>query len=97
MNYDSFFCGQARRPIANSRWKLWLVSTDDLIPKGLVVVFELFKLLQSLIKIHAEMGDDVSNIVWMCRIVLHDDAHDTSYKLNVRSERTEWSENRGNA
>jgi len=43
------------------------------------------------------MGDDVSNIVWMCRIILHDDAHDASYKLDVRSERTEWAEDCGDA
>ena len=95
MHNHSFAGRQPRGPVTHSCRYLGLFATDNLIPKRLIVVFELLKLLQALIEIYSEMSDDVAYIIRMRRVVLHNDAHDPADELNVGSQSSERAKNGG--
>lgn len=66
-------------------WHLRLFSTNDLVPEGLIVILELLELFQTLIEVHAKVGDDVADVVRVPGVVLHHDAHDATDKLYIWS------------
>ena len=74
-----------------------LVPADDAVPERLVIIFELLEFPQTFIEVHAEVGDDVADVVWAQGIVLNDDPHNTAYELNVGRKTAEGSEDGGDA
>ena len=68
-------------PLITSRGWLRLCSARDFLPELLVVVLELFEALELLIEIHPDVRDDVPVVVWVHRVVLHDDTEDSTHEL----------------
>src|SRR5665213_166245 len=90
VNYDiAFSHATTGRAVKYFFGHLRLFTADDFLPECLVVILKLLELLEPLIKVHAEVGDNVPHIVGMPGVVLHDHAHDAADELNVRRERTE--------
>src|SRR5581483_12328641 len=61
------------------------------------VVFELLELLQALVEVHPEMGNDVAHVIGVPGIVLDDDAHDPADELDIWRKGSERAEYRRDA